>query len=51
VLIVELLKRYDVGLGPDGEGVKEGFERPKTLEMGFAYAANPKAKVYFRSRV
>ncbi|EPE30000.1 Cytochrome P450 [Glarea lozoyensis ATCC 20868] len=51
VLIVELLRRYDVALGPDGEGVKEGFERPKTLEMGFAYAANPKAKVYFRSRV
>ncbi|KAI4166338.1 MAG: hypothetical protein LQ342_000228 [Letrouitia transgressa] len=50
VLIVELLKRYDMGLGPNGEGIKEGFQRPKTLEFGFAYAADPKAKVWFRSR-
>ncbi|KAI9744718.1 MAG: hypothetical protein M1818_001643 [Claussenomyces sp. TS43310] len=50
VLIVELLKRYDLALGPNGEGEGDGFLRPKTLEFGFAYAADPKAKVYFRSR-
>jgi cytochrome P450 len=50
VLVVELLRRYDMALGPRGEGVKEGFTRPKTLEFGFAYAADPKAKVYFKSR-
>ncbi len=50
VLIVELLKRCDMALGPNREGIKEGFERPKTLEIGFAYAADPKAKVFFKSR-
>ncbi len=50
VLIVELLRRYDLGLGPNGEGEREGYSRPRTLEMGFAYCADPKAKVHFRSR-
>ena len=50
VLIVELLKRYDLGLGPNGEDEKAEFMRPKTLEMGFAYMADPKAKVWFKSR-
>ncbi len=50
VLIAELIKRYDMGLGPNGEGEKDGFKRPKTLEMGFAYCADPRATVFFRSR-
>jgi len=51
VLISELVRRFDMALGPNGEGIVPGkFARPKTLEMGFAYGADPKAKVYFKSR-
>lgn len=50
VLLVQLLQRYELALGPNGESGKDGFERPKRLEMGFTYIADPKAKVYFRDR-
>ncbi len=51
MLISELVRRYDMALGLNGEGIVPGkFARPKTLEMGFAYGADPKAKVYFKSR-
>lgn len=50
VLLVQLIQRYDLALGPHGESSKDGFERPKRLETGFTYIADPKARVYFRNR-
>lgn len=50
VLLVQLIQRYDLALGPHGESQKDGFEKPKRLETGFTYIADPKAKVYFRNR-
>ena len=48
---MELLKRYDFGLGPNGEweGVG-GFKRPETLQYDVFYAPDPMAKVWFRNR-
>lgn len=50
VILIELLTRYDVGLGPQGQGEGGEFKRPKTLEFGSNYAPNPAAKVWFRQR-
>jgi cytochrome P450 len=51
VALVELLKRYDIGLGPNGEGEGvAGYKRPETLQHGPAYAPDPTAKIWFRNR-
>jgi gliotoxin biosynthesis cytochrome P450 monooxygenase len=50
VILIELLKRYDIALGPNGETLKDGFERPKMLESGAFYGPDPKGVVYFRNR-
>jgi hypothetical protein len=50
VIVIELLKRFDLGLGPKGEGVKEGWERPRTLSSGTDFYPDPGAKVWFRNR-
>lgn len=50
VITAELLKRYDIGLGPEGQGVKEGFEMPRTFEGGTEYYPDPTAKVWIKSR-
>ncbi|TVY85229.1 Cytochrome P450 monooxygenase ataF [Lachnellula suecica] len=50
VILVELLMNYDVGLGPNGEGVKENYERPKIMEFGPNYMPDMKAKVWIRER-
>lgn len=50
VILVELLLNYDVALGPNGEGVKEGYVRPKTMEFGPNYMPDMKAKVWIKKR-
>ena len=51
-VLIELLNRYDFGLGPDGEGETEGgrFKRPKTYCVKGAMHPDPFAKIYFRDR-
>jgi hypothetical protein len=51
VVLVEMLKRYDLALGPQGqvEG-QEGFTMPKMLEIDTFYAPNPYAKIYLKQR-
>jgi gliotoxin biosynthesis cytochrome P450 monooxygenase len=51
VVLVELLKRYDIGLGPNGEGEGvQGFKRPELLEYGMDYALDPAATIWVRNR-
>jgi len=50
VVLVELLKRFDVGLGPEGEGEGEKYHRPKLVEHDTFYAPDPYAKIYLRNR-
>jgi hypothetical protein len=50
VILIELLRNYDVGLGPNGEGIKEGYVRPKILEFGPNFMPDMKAKVWLREK-
>lgn len=51
VVITELVKRFDIGLGPGGQGDGvDGFVRPKLVEHDTFYAPDPYAKVYLRNR-
>jgi gliotoxin biosynthesis cytochrome P450 monooxygenase len=51
VVLVGLIKRYDIGLGPNGEGEGvEGFKRPETIQFGASYAPDPTAKIWVRNR-
>jgi len=50
VVLVEILKRYDIGLGPEGQGEGETYTRPKLLEIDTFMAPDPYAKVYVRNR-
>ena len=51
VVLVELLKRYDIGLGPNGEGEGVGgFKRPATIQYDVFCAPDPTAKVWLRNR-
>jgi hypothetical protein len=50
VVVIELLKRYDLGLGSKGESVKDGCVRPPTLVAGTEYYPDPTATVWLKSR-
>jgi cytochrome P450 len=51
VVVTELLKRYDIALGPEGHGDGEnGFKRPKSLEHDRFIVPDPNSKVYLRNR-
>jgi hypothetical protein len=50
LILIELIMNYEVGLGPHGEGMAEGFSRPKPVEMGSSLLPDMKAKVYIRNR-
>jgi hypothetical protein len=50
VVLVELLRRFDVGLGPGGVGKSEAYPRPKALLIDVAYCPNPMATVWLRDR-
>lgn len=51
-ILVQLLKRYDIGVGPAGQGEGEGGEwkRPATFRVEMGYYPDPTASVYFRDR-
>jgi len=50
VVLVELLKRFDIALGPNGEGVSSGLKRPEGIRVGFNEAINPESMIYIRDR-
>jgi len=50
VILIELLKKYDIGLGPNGEGQGGEFRRPKTYTVDTAYIPDPTAKIFFKRR-
>ena len=50
VILIELLKNYDIGLGPNGEGQSENFKRPKTYTVDSSFVPDPTAKIFFRRR-
>ncbi|KAH8585879.1 cytochrome P450 [Bisporella sp. PMI_857] len=50
VILIQLIMNYDVALGPSGGGTKEGFVRPRIVEMNANYMPDMKAKVWIRNR-
>jgi gliotoxin biosynthesis cytochrome P450 monooxygenase len=50
VILIELLRNYDIGLGPNGEGQSGEFQRPKTYTVNTSYIPDPTAKIFFRRR-
>jgi gliotoxin biosynthesis cytochrome P450 monooxygenase len=50
VILIELLKNYDIGLGPNGEGQSGEFQRPITYTVNTSYIPDPNAKSFFRRR-
>lgn len=50
VILIELLKNYDIRLGPNGEGQVEEFKRPKTYTVDTMCVPDPTAKIFFKRR-
>jgi gliotoxin biosynthesis cytochrome P450 monooxygenase len=50
IILIELSKNYDIGLGPDGEGQGGEFQRPITYTVNTSYITDPTAKIFFRRR-
>ncbi|KAF2149695.1 putative Ent-kaurene oxidase [Myriangium duriaei CBS 260.36] len=49
-ILVEILRRYDIGVGPQGQGACTEFPRPKTVEKGWSYAPDPEGTIWIRNR-
>ncbi|RDW59458.1 hypothetical protein BP6252_12545 [Coleophoma cylindrospora] len=49
-VLIELIKRYDIGIGPQGQGAGGEFSKPEMLEFDTFYAPDPYAKIYVRNR-
>ena len=50
IILIELSKNYDIGLGPNGEGQGGEFQRPMTYTVNTSYIPDPTAKIFFRQR-
>jgi gliotoxin biosynthesis cytochrome P450 monooxygenase len=50
VIVLELIKRYDIALGSKGEGVGGKIQRPATMTVGTNFIPNPQAEIFFRQR-
>lgn len=51
VVLVEILKRYDLALGPEGEGEGQGdFKRPTTMMDGVSVTPDSQAVIYLKNR-
>jgi len=53
VILIEVLRRYDIGLGPNGEGAASGgglYTRPEIQEFGPNFMPDTKAAVWMRER-
>ncbi|RYP86000.1 hypothetical protein DL769_000863 [Monosporascus sp. CRB-8-3] len=50
-IVIELLRRYDIGVGPAGQGEGEGeWKRPMTFNVEMGYFPDPTASIYFKDR-
>ncbi|KAG0646519.1 Cytochrome P450 monooxygenase BOA7 [Hyphodiscus hymeniophilus] len=51
-ILIQLLSRYDIGVGPAGQGAGEGgdWKRPMTFSVEGGYYPDPRASLYFRDR-
>ncbi|KAH6707961.1 cytochrome P450 [Leptodontidium sp. MPI-SDFR-AT-0119] len=47
-ILIQLLKRYDIGVGPAGQGAGGEFKRPSTYSVEMGYYPDPTASIYFR---
>jgi hypothetical protein len=52
LVLVELVTRYDVAVGPSGQGESSegGWKRPETFNIKMVYYPDAKASVYMRDR-
>jgi len=50
LVLIELIKNYDLGLGPKGEGESEQFKRPATYVSVASCIPDPTADIYFKRR-
>lgn len=50
VVLVEFLMRYDIGLGPNGEGEGGKYKKPGLIEIDMHYAPNPWSTVWIKER-
>jgi cytochrome P450 len=49
-IVIELLRRYDIALGPAGQAEGGEFKRPMTFNIEMAYIPDPTATIYFKDR-
>lgn len=49
-ILIQLLQRYDIGVGPQGQGEGGEWERPMTFTVEMGYYPDPTACLYFRDR-
>ncbi len=51
-ILIQLLNRYDIGVGPAGQGEGKGgdWRRPKTSSVEMGYQPDRTASIYFRDR-
>jgi gliotoxin biosynthesis cytochrome P450 monooxygenase len=50
LLLIELIKKYDIALGPKGDGAAGELKRPSTLTVGMSFIPHPGADIYLRRR-
>jgi hypothetical protein len=49
-ILIQLLERYDIGVGPAGQGQGGEWKRPSTYSVEMGYCPDPTASIYFRDR-
>ncbi|CAN8102035.1 unnamed protein product [Discula destructiva] len=49
-ILIQLLARYDIGVGPEGQGEGGEWKRPATFSVEMGYYPDPTASIYFRDR-
>jgi hypothetical protein len=49
-ILIQLLERYDIGVGPAGQGEGGEWKRPSTFSVDMGYYPDPSASLYFRDR-
>lgn len=49
-ILLQLLARYDIGCGPQGQGEVGEWKRPATFNVEMGYYPDPSASIYFKDR-
>lgn len=49
-ILIQLLRRYDIGIGPQGQGEGAEWKRPATYSVDMGYYPDPMANIYFKDR-